>query len=378
MACGGADLRRQDDDALRDRRAPGRRHRDVPSAEAARRRSACARTWCRSSRATASCASRVGASGPTRCSPRDDAGRPGSRGASLRSAGRPAAQPTQAQHCIPLVLWPEGVPGAKPDGGVERHEDGRVYNVQSPTLTYYPPPPGTVIGTAVIVCPGGGYARLAMANEAAGAVRALQPLGVSDVRAEVPPRRVRPPGAAAGRAPRRADGPIAGAASSASSPIASASSARRRAAISPPAAATLFDATEGQTGAALDAHQRAARLRGAALSRDHHARPVCARRLAPQPAGRGAAPTRSSSGCRSRARCAPTCRRCSSCTPRRTRACRIENSVALVEALRARGRPVEAHFYERGAHGFGMAADLGTTSGWVARWTEWMQAHGWL
>ena len=60
-----------------------------------------------------------------------------------------------------IPLWPEGVPGAKPNGGVERLEDGRVYNVQSPTLTYYPPADGTSVGTAVIVCPGGGYARLA-------------------------------------------------------------------------------------------------------------------------------------------------------------------------------------------------------------------------
>ena len=43
----------------------------------------------------------------------------------------------------------------------------------------------------------------------------------------------------------------------------------------------------------------------------------------------------------------------------------IENSLALVEALRRAGVPVEAHLYERGAHGFGMAADLGTTSDWV-------------
>jgi acetyl esterase/lipase len=56
----------------------------------------------------------------------------------------------------------------------------------------------------------------------------------------------------------------------------------------------------------------------------------------------------------------------------------IENSLRLVEALRGAGVPVEAHFYERGRHGFGMAGDLGTTSGWMSRWTEWMRAHGWL
>lgn len=77
-----------------------------------------------------------------------------------------------------IPLWPEAVPGAKRDGGAERDEDARVYNVQSPTLTYFPPTAGSAVPTAVMVCPGGGYARLAMANEAAGAVRALQPIGV--------------------------------------------------------------------------------------------------------------------------------------------------------------------------------------------------------
>ena len=77
-----------------------------------------------------------------------------------------------------IPIWPEGVPGAKPEGGDEYEKDGRVYNVQRPTLTYVPPtaPPN---GTAVIVCPGGGYTRLAMAIEAEGAARALAPLGVS-------------------------------------------------------------------------------------------------------------------------------------------------------------------------------------------------------
>ena len=56
----------------------------------------------------------------------------------------------------------------------------------------------------------------------------------------------------------------------------------------------------------------------------------------------------------------------------------LENSVQFVDALRRARVPVEAHFYERGAHGFGMSPDLGTTSGWVARFTEWMKAHGWI
>ena len=63
-----------------------------------------------------------------------------------------------------IVLWPEGVPNAKPNGGTERVEDDRVYNVQNPTLTIVPPETRPN-GTAVVVCAGGSYMRLAIANE---------------------------------------------------------------------------------------------------------------------------------------------------------------------------------------------------------------------
>jgi hypothetical protein len=66
-----------------------------------------------------------------------------------------------------IRLWPEGVPDARPAGGGPRLVDGRVENVHDPTLTYGAPT-GTATGTAVSVCPGGSYARLAIANEAAG------------------------------------------------------------------------------------------------------------------------------------------------------------------------------------------------------------------
>ena len=55
-----------------------------------------------------------------------------------------------------------------------------------------------------------------------------------------------------------------------------------------------------------------------------------------------------------------------------------ENSLEFLAALRRAGVPVEAHFYERGAHGFGFASGLGSTSEWAARWIDWMKSHGWI
>ena len=77
-----------------------------------------------------------------------------------------------------LPLWPEGVPNAQRAGGLERIDDGRVSNVHVPTLTYVAPA-ATPTGMAVIVCPGGGYARLAMSNEPAGITDRLSREGIA-------------------------------------------------------------------------------------------------------------------------------------------------------------------------------------------------------
>ena len=131
-----------------------------------------------------------------------------------------------------MRVWPEAAADdpalargrartTRPAGGDERWTDGRVSNVHDPTLTYLAPI-GPATGTAVIVAPGGGYARLAMANEAAGVAERLRAAGRGDVRPEVPARRLPVPGAAAGRAARGADRRDRAPRSSACGPIGSA------------------------------------------------------------------------------------------------------------------------------------------------------------
>src|SRR5262249_35454033 len=98
----------------------------------------------------------------------------------VSTAPLPAA-PGIAVQASPQVipLWPEGVPGAKPNGGEERNVDARISNVHVPTLTYFPASPGISAGTAMIVCPGGGYARLAFDKEGVDIARRLNAVGVS-------------------------------------------------------------------------------------------------------------------------------------------------------------------------------------------------------
>src|SRR5215471_20197778 len=78
-----------------------------------------------------------------------------------------------------FMIWPEGVPGSKPNGGEERNVDNRISNVHFPSLTYFPAPAAVSVGSAVIICPGGGYARLAFDKEGTDVARLLNAIGVS-------------------------------------------------------------------------------------------------------------------------------------------------------------------------------------------------------
>ena len=53
-----------------------------------------------------------------------------------------------------------------------------------------------------------------------------------------------------------------------------------------------------------------------------------------------------------------------------------ENSFLMVRALRKAGVPVEFHLYERGGHGFGFAEDDPYLSTWAERWVDWMKGRG--
>jgi acetyl esterase/lipase len=66
---------------------------------------------------------------------------------------RAVAQPNGAKPDV-ILLWPNGAPEAR---GNEEPD--------KPTLTHYPAPPDKANGTAVVICPGGGYGHLAIDHE---------------------------------------------------------------------------------------------------------------------------------------------------------------------------------------------------------------------
>jgi acetyl esterase/lipase len=67
-----------------------------------------------------------------------------------------------------VVLWPDGSPGALGNEDADR-----------PTLTLYPAAEQNSTGTAVVVCPGGGYRALAMDHEGVQIARWLNSIGVA-------------------------------------------------------------------------------------------------------------------------------------------------------------------------------------------------------
>lgn len=76
------------------------------------------------------------------------------------------ASPTYAEDWAPL--WPEGAPGAK---GTSEHD--------FPALLSFPAPSEKATGTAVVVCPGGGYGGLAMDHEGHQIAKWLNDRGIS-------------------------------------------------------------------------------------------------------------------------------------------------------------------------------------------------------
>ncbi|MEO6001280.1 MAG: alpha/beta hydrolase fold domain-containing protein [Chitinophagaceae bacterium] len=91
----------------------------------------------------------------------------------------------------PVLVWPGIVPGEKGNIGEEKDKTKstdnkvsgkdviRLTNVTKPTLTVYSPPKNKRNGSAVIVCPGGGYSILAMDLEGTEICEWLNSIGVT-------------------------------------------------------------------------------------------------------------------------------------------------------------------------------------------------------
>jgi acetyl esterase/lipase len=281
-----------------------------------------------------------------------------------------------------IPLWPEGLPdplraGYDPAKTAEEVADGtRVSNIRAPQVTVFAPPAGRANGTAVVICPGGGYARLAYGHEGLDVASWLNAQGVTcfllkyrhkeyghpaplrDVLRAI--RLVRSRAAEFGVDPER----IGVMGFSAGGHLAS-------------SAATLFDHADGKTGAALDAVSArpsfAILVYPVILMEGPHIHAGSRNNLI----GEKATPelvARMS-----------TDRQVSKDTPpiflihaQDDATVPVENALSFYAGARRAGTPIEMHLYEKGGHGFGLKPKVQPTDEWPDRCLSWMRAHGWL
>ena len=275
-----------------------------------------------------------------------------------------------------IPLWPEGVPNAKPALGEEHHEEGRISNVSNPTLTVYGPAVDRPNGTAVIICPGGGYARLSTEREGVQYANWLSSLGVTSfvlkyLMAEFGHpaplqdvlRAVRIVRSRAAEFKINADR-IGVMGSSAGGHLAA-------------SAGTLFDHADGKTGATLDAvnarpdflilmypvitmQDPAAHAGSRKNLIGDHPTPELTRLMSVEKQVNATTP--------------PTLL----IHTQEDASVPIENSILFFQALTRAHVPAEMYFFEHGAHGMGMRNGLGTASDWPKRAEEWLKARGLL
>src|SRR2546426_7930684 len=80
-----------------------------------------------------------------------------------------------------IPLWPGAAPGSENwnyEEGVPQDASHPITNVTHPTLTAYFPDPSLATGTAVIICPGGGFRELSGSHEGIDLARWLNSIGV--------------------------------------------------------------------------------------------------------------------------------------------------------------------------------------------------------
>ena len=87
-----------------------------------------------------------------------------------------------AQEPFTVKVWPDG---PAEDNGITADEkmtkEGRVLNARTAELFVYLPTPEKNTGAAVVICPGGGYARQAMQHEGVLFARMLAEKGVAGI-----------------------------------------------------------------------------------------------------------------------------------------------------------------------------------------------------
>jgi acetyl esterase/lipase len=277
-----------------------------------------------------------------------------------------AASLASAQDVIPL--YPGTPPGSTPETYPEKEYFSKIWNtevvtnVTKPTLTVFKPAPGAENGTAIIVCPGGGFMALSIDSEGIEVAKYLAARGVT---ALVLKYRLAHTGEDATQEfmdlyadrPKFLEtiGKIVPL--SIADGLAAVTYVRKHASewgVSPDRVGIIgFSAGGGVTA-------------GVAFQYTSESRPAFvapiyagARRFSDATVPADAPPMFITAATDDTLGLAP-------------------DSVALYQKWYAAQKPVELHMYEKGGHGFGMRKQNLPSDHWIDRFADWLDLNGWL
>lgn len=275
-----------------------------------------------------------------------------------------------------IPLWPEGVPDALATSGEETNDDGRVGNVQTPTLTVVAPDPGKANGTSIIICPGGGYQFISFKHEGLDVAAWLKELGVTSfiLKYRFAPNKHPAPLRDALRAVRivRSRAAELGLDPARIGMLGSSAGGHLTA-----SAGTLFDDPSGKTGAALDAVSGRpdflVLMYPVITMKDSFAHAGSRRNLL------GTEPAAADLALMSledqvKASTPPTF----VFHTQEDKSVPVENSLMFYAAMNRAGVPGELHVYQQGRHGLGLAQGSGTAEVWPQQTAAWLKQLGFL
>jgi acetyl esterase/lipase len=287
---------------------------------------------------------------------------------------------TLAQNKI-LNVWPGTIPGAIERADYQEElrtiESGavRIAKVTTPTLSIYFAPKEKAIGTAVIICPGGGYMRLAFQPEGPDVAQWLTEAGITGIvlKYRLPSDLIME---------NKSIGPL--------EDVQEAIRIVRRHAqewgIDPKKIGVMGFSAGGHVASTASTHYNERVYESDTTS----ARPDFSLLIYPvismdekitHPGSRlnllGASPDQKlvekfSNELRVDANTPPAFLVCSE----DDKTVPVQNSINYFLALKQNAVPCELHVYEKGGHGYGLAKNKGTESAWPEACLRWLASHG--
>jgi acetyl esterase/lipase len=267
----------------------------------------------------------------------------------------------------PIPLWPQGAPGEKDDADKERtlpreREPGTTLltDVNRPSISVYRPPDDKNTGTAVVICPGGGYNILAWDKEGTEVAEWLNTLGVTGValKYRVPARKGQERYAAPLQDAQRALGLV-----------------RHRAkewGIDPDRIGVLGFSAGGHLAAVLSNDYDKRTYEPADAADQESCRPDFVLLIYPAYlVGKAEEGNKLSPELKVTGHTPPTFIAMTEDDP-----IRVENALFYYAALKGAKVPAELHVYPSGGHGYGLRPSKHEVSTWPQRAEQWLRALG--